>query len=195
MLHDTSVASTRSSAFEPVSGWWPSLTRKPSTRRPFFSARRLLLVRRVRRDRARPEAGHRGHDLEHRARHVAAERGPRQKRLGGIGLERRECGPGGGRVADRRGVVGRRRGEREDLAGLRIEHHDRAAVLAERRHGGLLEVVRQRQREVLRVVAIGPELGERVGSAGRRPARSARRRRPARDRPGRRGSRHSRRPG
>ena len=38
MLHETSVASTRSSAFEPVAGWWPSRTRKPSTSRPSSSA-------------------------------------------------------------------------------------------------------------------------------------------------------------
>ena len=38
MLHETSVASTRSSAFEPVAGWWPSRTRKPPTSSPSYSA-------------------------------------------------------------------------------------------------------------------------------------------------------------
>ena len=123
----------------------------------------LLLVGRRGRDRLRPEAGHRGHDLEHRARHVASERGARQEWLGRVGLEPLEGGLGRRRVRDGRRVVGRRRGEREHLAIPRIEHHDRAAPLAERGDGGPLEVVRERQGQVLRVVAVGPELGEGVG--------------------------------
>ena len=51
-----------------------------------------------------------------------------------------------------------RRGEREDLARPRIEHHDRAAVLAERLHGGLLERQHERRPEVLRVGRLGAEL-------------------------------------
>src|SRR6478735_7607597 len=38
MLQETSVASIRSSAFEPVAGWCPSRTRNPLTSRPFSSA-------------------------------------------------------------------------------------------------------------------------------------------------------------
>ena len=74
----------------PVCGWWPSLIRKPSTSRPFFSAAGCCGNVVVGRDRARVEAGDRRHDLEHRARHVAAQRRARQERVGVVGLERRE---------------------------------------------------------------------------------------------------------
>ena len=162
MLHETSVASTRSSAVEPVDGWWPSRTRKPSTSSPVFSAARLLLVGRRGRDRPGAEAGHGGHDLEHRAGHVPPQRRARQERLGRVGLERLERRLGGVRVRDRGRVVGRGRGERQHLAGRRVEHDHRAASLAERRHGRPLQVVGQRQGQVLGVVSVGAELGERV---------------------------------
>jgi hypothetical protein len=58
----------------------------------------------------------------------------------------------------------------EDLARSGIEHHDSAASLAERRDRRLLEVRRQRQREVLGVVAAGSELGESVRDGVRREA-------------------------
>ena len=123
---------------------------------------RLLLVGRRRRDRTGPEAGDRGHDLEDRARHVPAESGARQQRLGRIVLEGGERRLRGLRVRDRRGVVGRRRRERQHLAGPWIQHDDGTAVLAECADRGLLEVVRDRQRQVLRVERVRAELRERI---------------------------------
>ncbi len=63
---------------------------------------------------------------------------------------------------DRRRVVGRGGREGEHLAGLRIEHHDGAATAAERLDGRPLQIGRERQGQVLRVVSIGTELRERV---------------------------------
>ena len=127
MLHETSVAPIRSSAVEPVAGWWPSRIRKPSTSRPFRSAGGWSAERRRRRDRAGAEPGDGGHDLEHRAR----ARSGRAWRAGGAAASGRRRSASNvarrrRRVGDRRRVVGRRRGEGEDLAGARIEHDDRA---------------------------------------------------------------------
>ena len=77
---------------------------------------RLLLVGRLGRDRTRAQPGDGGHDLEHRARDVPAERRARQERLAVVRAQRLERLLGGRRVGDRRGVVGRGRGERQDLA-------------------------------------------------------------------------------
>ena len=102
----------------------------------------------------------------------------------------------GRRVGDRRRVVDRRRGEGEDLAGPRVEHDDRAAVVAEPLDRGPLEREREREREGLRVVRIGLELlagGCRIGSGSLRPRQLARRT-SARGRPTRTGGWRSRRP-
>ena len=82
MLQLTSVAPTRSSAVSPVCGWWPSRIRNPSTSRPFFSAAGCSANVVSGSIGAGVEAGDRGHDLEHRARHVAAQRRARQQRVG-----------------------------------------------------------------------------------------------------------------
>ena len=123
----------------------------------------LLGERGLRRDRAGAQAGDRGHDLEHGTRHVAAERRARQQRIVGIVLERFERLLGGARVGDRGGVVGGRRGQGEDLAGRRVEHDDGALPVAQGANRRALQVVGQRQVEVLRVVRVGAELAQCIG--------------------------------
>ena len=129
---------------------------------PVLLGGRLLLVGRLRRDRTRPETGDRGDDLEDGSRDIAAERRARQQRLPIVGLERLPGRVGRGRICERRRVVGRGRGEGQDLAIARVEHHDRPVVVAERPDGSPLELERQREGQVLGVVGVGPELAQRV---------------------------------
>ena len=133
MLHETSVAPTRSSAARPGRRVMAVLDPEPVDEQAGLLGRRLLRERRRRLDRPGAEAGDRGDDLEHGARHVPALRRPRQERLRRVVAEPREGRLRRRRVRDGRRVVGRRRRQREDLAGPRIEHHDGAAVRAERR--------------------------------------------------------------
>ena len=160
--------------FEEISVAWPSVSawpwrsewllrmRNPLTSRP--SPRLGLLGERgLRRDRAGAQAGDRRDDLEHGTRHVAAKRRARQQGIVGIVLERLERLHGGARVGDRRGVVRRCRGEREDLAGRGVEHDDRALPVAQRADGRPLQVVGQRQVEILRVVRVTAELPQCIG--------------------------------
>ena len=128
MLHDTSVAPTRSSARDPGLRVVAVLDPEPVDEQAGLLGRRLLLVRRRRRDRAGAQAGDGGDDLEDGARHVPAQRRARQERLRRVVEERREGRLRRRRVGDGRRVVGRRRGERQDLAGPRVEHDDRAPV-------------------------------------------------------------------
>ena len=140
MFDETSVAPTRSnvSAGTPGCSW----IRKPLTTSPSRSACACSWERRARLDRAGAETRHGGHDLEHRARHVAALRRPGEERLVGVVADRREALVLGRGIGDRGGVVDRRRGERQDLPGPRVEHDDGALVLAEAPDRGALELDR-----------------------------------------------------
>ena len=83
MLQLASVAPVRSSAVSPVCGWWPSRIRKPSTSEP-VAPRPPAAPRTSSRARSRPVSrpAIAGHDLEHRARHVPAQRRAREQRVG-----------------------------------------------------------------------------------------------------------------
>ena len=162
MFEDTSVAPARSRLVGATPGC--SRTRNPETRRPSRLGSGLLGECRLGRDRARAEAGHGGHDLEDTAGDIATLCRPWQQGQGTlVRLERSERILRGGRVRHGRGVVRRRRGEREDLARRRIEEHDGAPVVAQQAHGEALQSERQRQLEVLGIVWIGFELLQQVG--------------------------------
>ena len=153
MLHETSVASTRSSALEPVCGMVAVADAEALDEQAVPPRPGLLLDTSssgVIAPEPRPATAVTILNTEPGTYRPSVARG----RSGCVGSSCRASNVAAAVAgsAMRRRVVGRRRGEREDLAGPRIEHDDRAAPLAERRDRGPLEVVRQRQRQVLGVV-------------------------------------------
>ena len=94
MLHETSVASTRSSAFEPGLRVVAVADPEALDEQAVLLGLRLLLVRRVDGVIApEPSPAIGGDDLEDGAGHVAAQRRARQQRLGGVVAQRLEVSP------------------------------------------------------------------------------------------------------
>ncbi len=113
-------------------------------------------------DRAAVEPGDRGQDLEHRSRHVPAKRGPWQQGAGLVRLERLEGARRGRGVRDGGRVVHGRRGECQDLAGGRVEHHHRARVAAQGLHRGALQTEIERQPQPKPLVRDAGELAQEI---------------------------------
>ena len=162
MLQETSVASTKLRALPPVARMVPVADPEARHEQAVRLGSRLLLERRVGRDRPGAQGRDRGHDLEHRAGHVQPLGRPGQEGLGGIGSQGIEHRHRGRRVGDRRGVVDGRGGEDEDLAVAGVQHDHRPGIAAEGRNGRLLEGGHERRPHRLGIGGVLAELAEEV---------------------------------
>src|SRR3990172_3242851 len=126
----------------------------------------LLGIDGLRRDRARPETGHSGGDLQHRSGRVAAHRGPIEERgrLGRSVEQVGEVGSAGIRIDDPVRIEGGRAGQGQDAPGSRLDRDDGAAFAAQQRHGGTLQAHVQRELHVLRVVQVAPQFAQQVAT-------------------------------
>ena len=194
MLLETSIASAKSSA-SAGRGWWPSSDPEAVDERGRLLGARLVRVGRVRADRAAARAPRPTVTiLNTEPGHVqaAASPGAAAGAVVGRSLSKVRVAVAGSATAEASKVG--RRGQGEDLAGPRVEHHDRPAVDCRApATAASLEREDERRPEVLAGRTARPRNFGSARAAGlRTPRRSAGRSRRSRGRSSRTGARRSR---